>query len=153
MTPLTTSVREDALTSERFPLLLFFDGQCAFCDRWVDRIREADRGHRIRFGTKQGRTFQEVALRHPELANVESVVLARRRAGGDGEDFLVRSEAVREAIRGLPAFRFFDVVLGIVPARLSDVGYRIFSKLRTRVFGRLPHCRVPSAEERELYVD
>ncbi len=143
---------EENLTSERHPLLLFFDGECAFCNRWVNRVREADRQHRMRFGTKQGRTFQQVAHSHPELASVESVVLVKRRADG-GEDFLVRSEAVREVIAGLPEFRFFDIVLRVVPAPISNLGYRIFSKLRTRLFGKWHHCRVPLEQDKMLYVE
>src|SRR5271154_5090702 len=101
------------LTSERYPLLLFFDGQCAFCNRWVNRVKEADQAHRIRFGTKQGKTFQQqVVSAHPDLAQVESVVLVARREDG-GEDYLVRSAAIREVLKGLPRFRFFGVVLQI----------------------------------------
>lgn len=152
MSALTETSPPETLTSERHPYLLFFDGECAFCDRWVNRVRKADAQGRMRFGTKQGRTFQRLAQAHPELANVESVVLLKRRGDG-GEDYLVRSAAIRELIQGLPEFRFFDLVLRVSPAPLADVGYRIFSKLRTRVFGRLDQCRVPSADERDLFVD
>jgi predicted DCC family thiol-disulfide oxidoreductase YuxK len=152
MNALTESVPQEVLTSERHPYLLFFDGECAFCDRWVNRVRASDHAGRMRFGTKQGRTFQRVAQAHPELAKVESVVLAKRRADG-GEDFLVRSVAIRQLIQGLPNFRFFDFVLSVTPSPLADVGYRIFSKFRTRLFGKLTQCRVPSAEERHLFVE
>jgi len=140
------------LTSERHPFLLFFDGQCAFCNRWVNRVREADHQQRMRFGTKQGSTFREVAQAHPEVADVESVVLLKRRADG-GEDFLVRSAAIRELIRGLPRFRFFGLMLRILPTPLSDLGYRLFSKLRTPLFGRLAQCRVPLENEKHLFVE
>src|SRR5260221_6269423 len=117
--------RPGNLTSERFPLLLFFDGECAFCNRWVNKVKLADHAHRMRYGTKQGRTFQQVAKAHPEFTKVDSVVLVKRRADG-GEDFLVRSAAIREVIAGLPRFRFFEVLLQIFPDPLSNLGYRIF---------------------------
>lgn len=139
-------------TLERYPLLLFFDGECAFCNRWVNKVKEADLGHRMRFGTKQGHTFQHFAQMHPEFAKVESIVLVKRREDGR-EDYLVRSAAIHEVIRGLPRFRFFDIVLTIFPAFLSDIGYRIFSKLRTPLFGKWHHCRVPLEEEKGLFVD
>jgi len=149
-TPANSS--REPLTSERFPMLLFFDGECAFCDRWVARIKEADHARRIRYGTKQGLTFQQVRLAHPETAYVESVVLLARRPGGT-EEILVRSRAVRRLLAGLPGFGFFRLMLAIFPAPLSDVGYRIFSKLRLRLFGKLTHCRVPTEQDRELYVE
>src|ERR1700733_766771 len=101
MSAQTKSPTQESLTSERHPLLLFFDGECAFCNRWVNKVKLADHQHRMRYGTKQGRTFQQLAQAHPELANVESVVLVKRCADG-GEDFLVRAPAIREVIAGLP---------------------------------------------------
>jgi predicted DCC family thiol-disulfide oxidoreductase YuxK len=156
MSTSTESVSEapktSGLTTERHPLLLFFDGECAFCNRWVNKVKLADHAHRMRYGVKQGKTFQLLAKEHPELANVESVVLVERRADG-GEDYLVRSAAIREVIKGLPKFRLFEIVLRIFPDFISDIGYRIFSKLRTPLFGKWHHCRVPLEQDRELYVE
>jgi len=152
MSAVTQSPKTENLTSERHPLLLFYDGECSFCNRWVNRVKEADHQHRMRYGTKQGRTFQQLAQTHPELANVESVVLVQRRSDG-GENFLVRAPAIREVIQGLPAFSLFAFVLRIVPTPLSNLGYRIFSKLRTPLFGKWHHCRVPLEQDKELYVE
>ena len=152
MSTLTESPQATGLTSARHPLVLFFDGECSFCNRWVNRVREADHQHRMRFGAKQGRTFQQLLQTHPELANVESVVLVKRRADGT-EQFLVRSPAIREVIAGLPEFRLFETVLRLCPDFISNLGYRIFSKLRTPLFGKWHSCRVPLEKDRDLYVD
>lgn len=140
------------LTSAQYPMLLFFDGECAFCNRWVNRVKEADHAHRIRFGTKQGRTFQQVARVRPDLAPIDSVVLVTRQADGT-EDYLVRSSAIRAVIEGLPEFRLFAILLRLCPTLLSDLGYRIFSKLRAPLFGKWSHCRVPLEQDKRLYVD
>ena len=153
MSALTQSPKPPPLTSERHPLLLFFDGECAFCNRWVNKVKLADHQHRMRYGAKQGRTFQQLAQTHPELASVESVVLVKRRADGEGENFLVRAPAIREVIAGLPEFRFFELLLRIFPTPISNLGYRIFSKLRTLLFGKWHHCRVPLEQDKELYVE
>lgn len=147
-----TESKQGSLTSERYPLLLFFDGECAFCNRWVNRVKEADHAHRIRFGTKQGKTFQQVIQAHPETANVESVVLVLRQDDGR-EKFLVRSPAIRKVIKGLPGFWFFELMLWIFPTPISNLGYRIFSKLRAPLFGKWSHCRVPIEQDKQLFVD
>jgi predicted DCC family thiol-disulfide oxidoreductase YuxK len=152
MSALTEPPTQTGLTSERHPLLLFYDGECSFCGRWVNRVRLADHGHRMRFGPKQGRTFLKLAEEHPEVANVESVVVVKRLPDG-GEIFLVRSVAIRAVMEGLPEFRLFDWVLWIVPTALSDFGYRVFSKMRGLLFSRWHHVRAPLEEDRDLYVD
>jgi predicted DCC family thiol-disulfide oxidoreductase YuxK len=152
MNTVTQSSSDVRFTTERYPLLLFYDGECAFCNRWVNKVKEADHAHRMRYGTKQGHTFQRVAQLHPEFAQVDSVVLVKRREDGT-EELLVRSAAIREVIVGLPRFRFFEIVLTIFPTAISDIGYRIFSKLRTPLFGKWHHCRVPIEADKELYVD
>ena len=153
MSTLTESPTQVGLTSERHPLLLFYDGECAFCNRWVNRVRLADHQHRMRYGTLQGRTFQQIAQAHPELANVDSVVLVKRRADGEGENLLIRSAAIREVIAGLPEFRLFEFFLRFIPAPICDLGYRIFSKLRAPLFGKWHECRKPIEEDKELYVE
>jgi predicted DCC family thiol-disulfide oxidoreductase YuxK len=140
MSTLTPASEKERFTTERHPFLLFYDGDCAFCNRWVSRVKDADHQRRMRYGVKQGRTFQQVAQAHPELAD-------------GGEDFLVRSAAIREVIKGLPEFRFFERVLQIVPTPISDFGYCIFSKLRAPLFGKWHECRVPIEADRELYVE
>jgi predicted DCC family thiol-disulfide oxidoreductase YuxK len=147
-----TQPAQEPLTSERYPMLLFFDGECAFCNRWVSRVKDADHARRIRYGIKQGRTFQQVLAAHPEMANVDSVVLLSRRDDGT-EEITVRSRAVRQVIAGLPEFWFFRLVLTIFPAPIADIGYRIFSKLRAPLFGKWAHCRRPIEQDKELYVD
>jgi predicted DCC family thiol-disulfide oxidoreductase YuxK len=140
------------LTTPEHPLLLFFDGDCSFCTRWIIRVKEADKSHRIRFAKNEGPTFLRVAKEHPELAKVDSVVLAIRRSDGRN-DFFVRSTAIRKLIAGLPGFQIFFWILNLVPTPLSDLGYRIFSKLRTPLFGKWHHDRPPIEQDRELFVD
>jgi predicted DCC family thiol-disulfide oxidoreductase YuxK len=141
-----------SLTTPEHPLLLFYDGECSFCNRWVARVMKADHTHRTRIATKQGQTFQRVAREHPELVNVDSVVLVARRADGR-ENFYVRSTGIRKLIDGLPPFRAFAIVLHLVPTPISDLGYAIFSKLRTPLFGKWHGCRVPIENDRELFLD
>jgi predicted DCC family thiol-disulfide oxidoreductase YuxK len=140
------------VTSARHPLALFFDGECCFCNRWVGRVMKADTTHSTRFGAKQGRTFQQVALVHPDVAKIESVVLLQRQPDGR-EKILVRSAAVLAVIDGLPGYRFFTAVLRLVPRPLSDLGYAIFSKMRKNIFGTQNVCDVVRPEDRELFLD
>ena len=139
------------VTTERHPYALFFDGECCFCNRWVGRLMRADLGRRTRFGAKQGATFQQFVLTHPEAANVASIVLVRRDPEGR-EHLLLRSEAVHEAIRGLPRYAFASAVLSLVPRFLANIGYGIFSRFRKVIFGSQNICDVVKPADRELFL-
>jgi predicted DCC family thiol-disulfide oxidoreductase YuxK len=148
----TPEPKHEALTSVDHPFLVFFDGECGFCNHWINQVKDADHAHRIRFGTKQGKTFQEVAKAHPEVARVESIVVISRNGMGH-EDILVRSPAVRIVVEGLPGFRFFAFLLQIIPTPICNLGYLIVSRMRSSLLGKLSQCRVPTEQERELFVD
>jgi predicted DCC family thiol-disulfide oxidoreductase YuxK len=143
---------QESFTSPEHPFLLFFDGECSFCNRWVARVKNADRSHRTRFATKQGPTFQRVARAHPEVADVESVVLITRLANGQ-EDFLVKTPAIRTLIEGLSGFGLFSWVLHVVPTPISNLGYLMVAKLREPLFSRWHNLRVPIEQDRELFLD
>jgi predicted DCC family thiol-disulfide oxidoreductase YuxK len=153
LTQSTSEPKHETLTSVDRPLLVFFDGECGFCNHWINRVRNADHAHRIRYGTKQGKTFQEVAKAHPEVANVESIVVISRNGLGH-EDILVRTPAVRTIVEGLPDFRFFAFLLQVIPTPICNLGYLIFSRLRgSLTLGKFSSCRVSTQQERELFVD
>jgi len=40
-----------------------------------------------------------------------------------------------------------------LPRALTDTGYRLFARVRYRVFGRLDACRIPGPGERERMLD
>lgn len=144
--------QETDLTTAEHPLLLFYDGDCSFCARWVERVKKADTALRLRYGQQQGKTFQQVKQAHPELSGIESVVLLKHRGDG-GEDLLLRSEAIHEAIRGLPGFGFFDFVLNVVPKPIADLGYRFIATQRSLLFGKWHECRPAIESDRDRYVD
>jgi predicted DCC family thiol-disulfide oxidoreductase YuxK len=141
-----------SVTTERYPLALFFDGECVFCSRWVRRLMAADTAHRTRFGAKQGAAFKRVVTKHPEAANVASVVLIRRDATGH-EQVLVRSAAVLAVINGLPGYHAAALILRVTPRPLADLGYAIFSKFRKRIFGTQNVCDVVRPAEKELFLE
>jgi predicted DCC family thiol-disulfide oxidoreductase YuxK len=150
----TTAVEsvQKALTTPEHPLLLFFDGDCSFCTRWVAKVIKADAKHRARFATIQGPTYRRMLQVFPRAGKVESVVLVQRQPDGK-EDFFLRSTAIRKLIDGLPGFRFFAFVLHMVPTPLSNLGYIIVAKLREPLFSRWAACRPAVEQNREVFLD
>jgi predicted DCC family thiol-disulfide oxidoreductase YuxK len=127
--------------------VVVFDGECAFCNRWVDFLLRFDRKDTFRFTARQsqsGATFaREAGL--PE-AGVGSIILV------EGKTIRLRSEAVLRMLEllGLP----FSLagVFRVIPVPVRDAVYDTIARHRTRWFGRMPTCRTPMPTERHRFI-
>lgn len=126
--------------------IVFFDGLCGLCNATVDFILSRDRDRRFRFAPLQGETARgEVSAE--ELERLDTLVL--RNSSG----VYRRSAAVVRIAWGLPGiWKLLGGLLWLVPLPLRDLGYRIVSKYRLQWFGKKETCRLPTPEERELFL-
>lgn len=148
-----------AEATPRVPLthLVLYDGVCGFCDRLVRWLLDHDPEGRLRYAPLQGETARALRARHPEIPeDVDTVVYVLASLGPDpdaaGERVYLRSEAV---------FRIFEVLggpwrrvawLGVLPRALTDLAYRLFARIRYRVFGRFDACRIPNGAEKQRFL-
>jgi predicted DCC family thiol-disulfide oxidoreductase YuxK len=133
--------------THKLPPLLFYDGVCNFCDASVQFVLEHEQAPTIRFAALQDpiatTLLQPFALDPQELDTViflvDGVVYTRSRAV-----FAVAAH-LRAPYSALSWLRF-------VPSFLSDIGYRLFARLRYRLFGRRDSCRIPTPGERARFL-
>ena len=127
--------------------VVVFDGECAFCNRWIDFLLRFDRRDRFRFTARQsqsGAAFSRNAGL-PE-AGVGSIVLV------EGKVIRLRSGAVLRMLE-LLGFPFsLTVIFRVIPRSLRDAVYDVIARNRTRWFKRLPACRVPLPAERHRFI-
>lgn len=119
--------------------VLIFDGECALCSRSVRFVlrheRRAAHSERLLFAPMQSEPARHLLRAHgfdPDA--MSSVVLIERGRA------LVRSRAVLGLLGYLRAPWRWGRVLGVVPAPVLDVGYRLLARHRYRVFGRVDRC-------------
>jgi len=126
--------------------IIFFDGVCAMCNRFVDLVLRADRRHVFRFAPLQGATARELL---PPLADDPrewSVVYLDERGIHDGSD------ASLEVYRRLGGVWWLPSLLRFVPRVIRRPAYRLLARNRYRWFGRRDRCRVPSPEEKARFL-
>ena len=132
--------------------VLLYDGLCGFCDSTVQFILKHDRRGTLRFATLQGDFAREVMARHPEVADVDSLVLVERDDSGT-ERVHVRSDGALRVARYLGGPWNAARVFRIVPRFIRDAAYDGFARIRYRVFGRYDSCPVPTPEQRARFID
>lgn len=152
--------------SEHRQPILFFDGVCGLCNRFVDFMLRADSQHRFRFAPLQGETarrllgMQNQAGGHEPGDPQAGDPQAGDSQSGDPRSFIFldtdrqyeQSNAVLHAmIRLGDAWRLI-AVLYVFPRPLRDFIYHIVARNRYRWFGRRDACRMPMPEERDRFL-
>jgi predicted DCC family thiol-disulfide oxidoreductase YuxK len=128
-------------------MVVLYDGECGFCDASVQWVLARDRRGTFRFAPLQGSTAAGIRAAHPELpADLDSIIVM------DGERLFWRSAAIFRICAQLGGAWGVVAWLRVLPAAVTDLGYRLFAAHRHRVFGRLDACRVPSPAQRALFL-
>jgi predicted DCC family thiol-disulfide oxidoreductase YuxK len=127
--------------------IIFFDGICNLCNQFVDFVIRKDKTGQFKFAPLQGPTA--VAKLPKELReSMRSVVLF-----DDGKIF-TESEAALRVLSGLgQGLALFSRIGHLMPAFLKSGVYRLVATHRYKIFGQRQTCRVPSAAERERFLD
>jgi predicted DCC family thiol-disulfide oxidoreductase YuxK len=126
--------------------VLFFDGVCNLCNSSIDFVVRRDKKRRYRFAPLQGSTAAHAIPGLVETGDFDSFVLA------EGGKIYTRSTAVLRVMAGLGGIWSAAKVLLFIPAPLRDAVYRLIAKNRYRWFGRKDTCRLPTPEEKALFL-
>jgi predicted DCC family thiol-disulfide oxidoreductase YuxK len=129
------------------PPVIFFDGFCGLCDRFITRVLALDRTGVYRFAPLQGQTARGRlhTQAEPDPGNW-AIVLADER----GEHR--RSGAVLRILSGLGGIWRLAGIGLLSPALLRDAVYGLVARNRYRLFKKLPQCRLPNPSERERFL-
>jgi predicted DCC family thiol-disulfide oxidoreductase YuxK len=127
--------------------IVFFDGVCGLCNRFVDLLLRADRESRLRFAPLQGLTASERLRGHDPQAEPTTVILI------EGERESERSEAAIHALAYLGGLWRLSEVFLLVPRGLRDALYDFIARHRYSWFGKRETCRIPTAAERARFLD
>lgn len=124
--------------------IVVFDGVCNFCNSTINFLVDKDRSRKLRYMPLQSALGNTIQEQLPE--KLDSIICIT--ASG----LWTQSEAAIQIAAQLPypyrLLRYFRVI----PRKWRDDLYHAFSKRRYKWFGRAEQCRIPSEEERQLFI-
>ncbi|MDD4933426.1 MAG: DCC1-like thiol-disulfide oxidoreductase family protein [Methylacidiphilaceae bacterium] len=132
--------------------VIYFDGVCGLCHRFVRFVLRHDPAHVFRFAPLQGKRFRRYAVGKEELSGSDSLVVVWE-AGEDGAEVFLRGRAVLEVLRRLPGYRHLAAVLRILPLPWLDWLYDRVAANRHRLFEKSASCPKPIGEEQRYFLD
>ena len=126
--------------------ILFYDGECGLCDRFVSRVLRADRRGVLRFAPLQGETARRRLPPLPPDRRDWSVAYL------DEEGIHRRSDAVLRILRRLGGPWAVLSLARFVPRPVRDAVYRHVARRRDAAPRAGTACRTPSAAERARFL-
>lgn len=129
--------------------VVLFDGVCNLCNGWVSFLIAHDPAGRLHFGSLQSPAAHALlgALGKPAPSEPESVILV------EGGRIYERSTAALRILGHLGGGWRVLTLLLVIPVPLRDAVYRAIASSRYRLFGKRAACRVPTAAERDRFID
>lgn len=128
-------------------MIVFYDGLCALCNRYVRWALRNDKKKRLLFAALDSPPGVRLRRAFPETRAVDSIIVR------DGERVFVKSEAVLVIAGQLGGVWRLVAVMRVLPRPLRDRLYDGIARRRYRWFGQLDACPLPSASERERFLD
>ena len=145
MKPKTYQLNNEEAKSINNPIV-FFDGYCGLCNRFVDVIMDLDDKKSIRFSPLQGELSQRLNLVNNEKY-FRSVILLDL-----NKKVYFRSSAAIRIVYRLGGFWKFFIVLLVIPTFIRDFFYEYVAVRRYKWFGLSQSCRIPNEQEAAMFI-
>lgn len=125
--------------------IVFFDGVCGLCNKFVDFVIRYDRSKKILFSPLQGKLAQ-TQIRNLTV-NVDSVILY-----SNGNLYQKSTAAIR-ILSLMGGIWKCCILLLIIPPFIRNYIYDRVAKNRYKWFGKNEFCRIPSQEELKRFIE
>lgn len=126
--------------------IVYFDGVCGMCNQTVDFLMKIDSRSKLLFAPLQGETAQK-HLPVEDVTDLKSLVVTT-----NGRTYRHSSAVIRILNEVGGSWKVLAGLLWIIPRPVRDLGYRIVSRYRYRIFGKKEACRLPTPEERARFL-
>jgi predicted DCC family thiol-disulfide oxidoreductase YuxK len=142
----------------RFPCMaspiLFYDGTCGLCNRFVRFVLRRDRGTIFRFASLQNSFSTTILSRHNLGSGALETIYVIVDLGMPNERLLARSDAVLFVLKQVQIMgRVSGFLAGLIPRSALDSLYDFVARHRYQIFGRQEICISPSPEFRDRFLD
>lgn len=134
--------------------ILFYDGECRFCNWWVQWVVDRDKSRLFRFAALESDFYNDMqaylniekSVNSIAIIEIKDLKLNKRLA-----KLKYRSEAVTLLFAKLQSDAFLYKLLKVTPKFISNFIYSCVAGLRR--FLPVPDCRIYSNEEKELFLN
>ena len=141
-------LRRDALSAVGLTKpVIFFDDVCIMCNSFVNLMLRIDHRQQFLFAPLRGETAEKILPPLPDDPTAWSMVYFDETGIHD------QSDASLEVYRRLGGLWWWLSLARFVPRWIRNPVYRVIARNRYRWFGKHETCRIPSADERQRFLE
>ena len=127
--------------------IVFFDGECNFCDASVQFIIKYDKNNLMKFASQQSEVGKKILSNFGyDNISLDTIIFLKN------NKLYTKTNAIIEICRLLKGFPRYLIILKIIQENTRDYFYSIFSKHRYRLFGKKSECMIPRLEIRNKFL-
>ena len=126
--------------------IVFFDGVCVMCNRFVDLMIRLDPKARLMLAPLQGETARQYLPPLPQNHREWTIYFL------DDIGLCDRSEAFIRICWRLKNWVSIFSIIKLIPTPIRDAVYNLIARNRYQVFGKLEQCRIPTPEEQARFL-
>ena len=127
--------------------IVCFDGVCGICNEWVDFLIKKDPTRMLRYCPLQNEKIHDVLMSQGiDPTKLETIVFLKK-----GKAY-IKSDGALEILRTISFMPWLVNLAFIAPKVLRNIVYDIIAKNRYHILKPKESCRVPSVEEKDLFL-
>lgn len=127
--------------------VVFYDGECGFCNFWVQWILEKDKKDEFLFASLQS-DFGQKFLTERALNSIEFNTLYLWKPN---HYYLIKSKAVLKIANLLGGIYKISFIANVFPKQITDSIYDVISKNRKKLANQ--KCFVPDHNQRKKFIE
>lgn len=126
---------------------IFYDGDCGFCNFWVQWILKNDQKNQFLFAALQSEFGQKfLKERNLKTTDFNTIYLWKPESF-----YCIKSDAILTITNALGGVYYMANLAKIFPKSLRDFGYDVIAKNRNRL--KPQSCTIPTPEQRKKFIE
>jgi predicted DCC family thiol-disulfide oxidoreductase YuxK len=126
---------------------IFYDGDCGFCNFWVQWILKNDQKNQFLFAALQSEFGQKfLKERNLKTTDFNTIYLWKPESF-----YSIKSDAILTIANALGGIYYMANLAKIFPKSIRDFGYAAIAKNRNRL--KPQSCTIPTPEQREKFIE
>ena len=127
--------------------IVCFDGVCGICNEWVDFLIKKDPTRTLRYCPLQNEKIHDVLTTQGiDPTKLETIVFLKK-----GKAY-IKSDGALEILRTINFMPWLVSMAFIFPKWLRNIVYDLIAKNRYHIMKPKESCRLPTPEERDLFL-